>query len=635
MKARRISYGLCTALVLYVAFRALILLTNFEEVVMPMFELFPMGTMAEAKLRGVHYPMRFYYDNAAGQLVMGHAAIPMYWLFGSSYFVLKLLPALLGVVTLVFLWMLLDRHFSRLAANIGALLFVFAPSTIVRYSVVCSGNHFENLLFTTIFLWAFYRHHGVARTRWSLFLAWYSAGFALFVFLGALIPVGICAGMHVGLRGLKRTLMDAPIALSGFVLGLMPLIAINAATSGRGLGFLSAKFAEEGGRKTEQTTIERTGDFLGQGLVESGMFETQFGIDGATWSIVFIAVFALAYVVSLPSTLTGISRLIGGTFSGGTTRSDADAAFERVKLVPFVLYLPLAAVAFGIADFRLRGYQHPMLAGGYRYYLPTLLFALVLIAVWTARWWHGRGALRVGSVVLGGSALASGATSLALVDWSFSNVGSGLHYDGYNFAHMSRNLVTSRNAVPRDEMIWRIQTWPKEVQALVVRGLGQNLTFEALFKADPFRKPDWTLDLDLVMRDFPPEWRPIMANGAGVAVRFMLQGRAQVGRLPEFLRHVRAQDEALVEQAVAGSACPTVNLPMGREVFDTFSENLSLLTMDTPHMDAFARGHGSFCGRVEARGIAHEVRFVREFRTRFDSPPFGAGWQSGAGGTQH
>jgi hypothetical protein len=120
-----------------------------------------------------------------------------------------------------------------------------------------------------------------------------------------------------------------------------------------------------------------------------------------------------------------------------------------------------------------------------------------------------------------------------------------------------------------------------------------------------------------------------MADGAGAAVRNMLQLNADVGRVPEFLRHLRAADAALVEHAVAGSTCPTVNLPIGREAFDVFHENLSLLTMDTPHLDAFARGHGRYCGRLKARGLPREVGFVEEFRTRFDSPAFEAGWREG------
>ena len=79
------AVGLWTAVALYVILRALVLLTAFEDVVMAMFEQYPMGTMAKLALEGVDFPVRYYYDNAAGQLVMGHLAIPFYALFGDSY----------------------------------------------------------------------------------------------------------------------------------------------------------------------------------------------------------------------------------------------------------------------------------------------------------------------------------------------------------------------------------------------------------------------------------------------------------------------------------------------------------------------------------------------------------------------
>ena len=109
---KRIPLALVSALLLYCVVRLGILVTNFDGVASPPFELYPMGTMAELALRGVEFPIRYYYDNAAGQLVFGHVAIPFYALFGSTYFTLKLVPFTLGLGALVVLWWLLDRSSS-------------------------------------------------------------------------------------------------------------------------------------------------------------------------------------------------------------------------------------------------------------------------------------------------------------------------------------------------------------------------------------------------------------------------------------------------------------------------------------------------------------------------------------------
>lgn len=626
---KRVPIGLWAAALVYVVFRLLVLLTSFEDVVMAMFEQYPMGTMAKLALDGVDFPVRFYYDNAAGQLVMGHLAIPFYALFGSSYFVLKCIPALLGLATLFLLWDLLDKHFSRVAANVGAFLFAIAPSTLVRYSVVCSGNHFENLFFTTLFLWLFYRHHGITRTRRSLFQASFGAGLALFVFLGAIIPVGICAGMHAGLRGLRRTLSDAPVAIAGFFLGILPLILVNMVTSGRGLGFLSAKFQEGAGAPRQGTIGERVQDFLGAGLVESGMFETTFGITTTTLGFVFVGVFAIAYLASLPGCIQAIGRLLVGAFGRGAAPEGASGLFEDVKLVPFVLYVPLAAVAFGIANFRLRGYQAPMVAGGYRYYLPTLLFALVLIAVWTARGWERRGAWRVASVSLGGVALACCATSFQLIDWTFSRYGAGLRYEGYNYAQIGRGLASRRNGLTRAEIVAQIREWPDEVRWRVVRSLGFNFGLEEYKRSLVGTTGDGVVEIENVLAEFPLEWHRELAFGLGTHLRWQLNNAGQPGKLPELLRKVEPASGPFYDEVVAGSAQAVLVLPIGRESFDWFSQDVQLLEMDLPNKPAFRRGLGIYCGRLRQRGNESEVAFVEEYAARTQDPDFQAGFTRG------
>src|SRR6187402_113923 len=119
----RIPSGLVLAVVAYVVLRALIVATSFESISLPMYELYPMGTMAELTLRGIDFPLRYFYDNAAGQILMGFLTVPVFALGGPSYLALKVLPALLGLATLFVVWALVDRHFSRRAATFAALLY--------------------------------------------------------------------------------------------------------------------------------------------------------------------------------------------------------------------------------------------------------------------------------------------------------------------------------------------------------------------------------------------------------------------------------------------------------------------------------------------------------------------------------
>ena len=83
-RPRRIAWDLLAALFAYVLLRGLVLHTNFDSVTLWMYEPYPMGTLAEFLLRGVDFPLRFYYDNAAGQILSGFLTLPFFALFGPS-----------------------------------------------------------------------------------------------------------------------------------------------------------------------------------------------------------------------------------------------------------------------------------------------------------------------------------------------------------------------------------------------------------------------------------------------------------------------------------------------------------------------------------------------------------------------
>ena len=243
-KRRRFPLGLWLAVAAYFVTRGLVLHTSFDEVGLWMYEVFPMGTLAELAIRGIHVPPYFFYDNAAGQVLAGYLAVPAFLLLGPSYLALKIVPLLMGFGALLCVHALLRDAFGRTAGLLGAWLFVFAPTTLFKYSMVCSGNHFENVFFTSVVLYLFYRLHRGEITLPRLFLLALSAGFSIFVFLGAVIPVGILAGLHLGIRGPRRCLRDLAGLIPGFLLGLAPLLVLNAWTGGRGAFFLAAKFGE-------------------------------------------------------------------------------------------------------------------------------------------------------------------------------------------------------------------------------------------------------------------------------------------------------------------------------------------------------------------------------------------------------
>lgn len=390
-----------------------ILDTAFDEVGLWMYELYPMGTMAELARRGVEIPLSFYYDNAAGQILSGLLTIPVFELLGPSYFALKVLPFLMGAGLLAVVHTLLHGWFGRIPALLGAALFVLPPTLVLKYSITCSGNHFENLFFSMLTVAAFFHAHRAGISRGRLYLAGLAAGFALFVFLGALLTIAILALLHLGMRGWRASLRDAlPLGLGGLT-GLAPLIALNISTGGRGLGFLGAKFAAEDAPSPIDTAkwSVRAEHYLVEKLPQAPNMPGFWDLDGAFWNHWVTAVTLLAYAICLVVALPGLLRLVRSLL-GSDQRPDARDSL----LLLVVLYLPVSTLAFAVSNFRIGGYSGILGYGGYRYYLPWFSYMLLACGIllgcaWLTRRWQWR----VPALLLVVAALLPGFANTSLV----------------------------------------------------------------------------------------------------------------------------------------------------------------------------------------------------------------------------
>lgn len=635
--------ALASAIALYLALRLAILLTNFDGVASPPFELYPMGTMAELFLRGVEFPVRYYYDNAAGQLVFGHAAIPFYALLGSTYFALKAMTLTLGLGALVLLWLLLDRHHSRRAAIVGAHLWALSPPLLTRYSITCSGNHFENLFFLLLSTLLFFELHRSGATFLRLAAAGFGAALSIFVFMGALIPVGILACLHLGLRGWRASLRDLPGLSAGFAIGIAPLFAINFATSGRILGFFATRFnAAEGGQPAnlpQEPFLERLAFYVDR-APHAAQVQPSW-LDPQPAGLVVALVVMVLWAWGAWDSFRELPRLVLGAFRARPAREPwCSKWFQRCQLLPWTLYLPLFVVAFGISNFKLGDFAGTQEVSGYRYFLPTATMAIVLASVLFDRAWTKGGLARLAACAPVGVLLAAGSTSLAWVDASGAEYGNGLRYEGYNFAQMARGFVSGRNAVPREEIEAYLRSYPPEVRTPVLRGLGFNYGLMAARDARKAQGPEWKLDLDAICSPWPSEWRGELAHAAGTSLRWSLRMAGGAGGLDRELRRLQAADPELVRRARAGGATTSAGPLIGPDARATLAENADLLRMPLEGAVDFARGAGFFAGKLHERGVAREVELAKaqrdalraaaiqpEARSRFEA--FEAGWAAG------
>jgi hypothetical protein len=274
-----------------------------------------------------------------------------------------------------------------------------------------------------------------------------------------------------------------------------------------------------------------------------------------------------------------------------------------------VLYVPLAALAFGVSNFRLGGHAAPVEVAGYRYYLPLLLGALVLIAVACDRLFARGGRAHAAGCALLAAAAIPCASSLAIPDWTFAQAGAGARLDGYNLAQLARALVSARNAVPPAEVVAFVEGLPPDVRPRVVGALGFNLGVAALEARERERAPP---DLDAHPAAWPPHWSTELARGLGHALRFRarLRGAPPDAAFDE-LRRATGGDAAARAAAEEGLARPGVALPWPWETARILDEDVRFLARHGAEAPHFARGVRAMCRALVERGIASDLAPAR------------------------
>lgn len=132
--------------------------------------LFPLeeyyrGVLGRELLQGLSMPYWAYRpDNyCGGSLVMGILAAGFFKLFGSSAFVLKLIPVLISLGALLIWFGILYREFSRKCAWYFSLFFIFSPAVFQCYSLVPLGDHYETIFISALAVWIFLKVIGKNR----------------------------------------------------------------------------------------------------------------------------------------------------------------------------------------------------------------------------------------------------------------------------------------------------------------------------------------------------------------------------------------------------------------------------------------------------------------------------------------
>ena len=613
VRASRVGPALLlAACALYLGFRALVLARAFDAVALPTYELHNMGNLARLLSLGVaHVPLWMHFDNAGGQQLTALLAAPLYALFGDGYVVLKLVPLLLGLGALLLLWHILRREFGLLAAAVGAALFVLGPPTLVKYSLLASGNHFEGVIFMLALYALAAGGHRSGWTRRRLVLTGVVAGFAVFVYPGSVVPVGVFALLHLLVRGARRALRDLPLAGLGVLLGLLPLIVVNVASGGRTLRFAGRNLAA-----TSEPLLERfahnAGRILGELLPRAGCFEPLGSLRGDVAESLYLLGFVSAWLLLAAPTLAGLRHL--------RQAPDDASRWRLLRAAPLLLFLPVLVLLVACGRWDFDAYAPPLQVGQFRYFVPHFTFAAMLAGAAVQRLSAGGRAGRIAAAALAAGLLATVAWTLPIASPWPSGSDAARLYEGHHFLYYGRILVARSPRDPDTQALvpdmQEIEDWLRDVPARHAldtwTGVAYTITMSRVpvGGADARRVAD-AVDLPALLAGREPAVRIALARGVGSSLRALARGDARAKETLLRVLHRLEEDRAPLAGWVAEGLCLEYEYPLSRDVGEHLMGTLAVLELPAPRWSAAVRhGFGAQLGRLLARGIAPDVRVV-------------------------
>jgi len=609
-------HPLTLVVAVYVVLRCLILLTDFDRHAIPVYELAPAGIVAELASDGWRgAPLTAYYDNCGGHLIVGLLTAPVYALFGSSYLALKVVPLLLGVIDLVLVWDLARRLFGRRAAWVSSLAFTLGPQTLLIYSVLAKGNHFEGLTLQLFTAWLWVRGFQSEGPRHWWLAAAFTAGFSIFFYFGSLLWVLLLVVTHVLVRGPRRAVADVALGLVPFALGLAPVVWMELKTGRPSRLFWTYL--------REFRPLERMELVLTDVLPRSAGFAGIEGLPGEVADRVFLLMFVFVWGAMALVVLRGEPGDEGGARQG----------LGRYALIPFLGHLPLFLLAFVLTTPRFDSYPGAIAVGEFRYLVPHFAFSCVLLGAF-AEWTRREG--RPWGLPLSLVPIALGAVfAVPRINWSWVHFGEGARYSGYDYADVARVILRHSH---RDEGSRRLYWHAPEIQAelasfesaqqeRIAVGLGREMTRAQAFERGLAARGG--LDVERILRPLPEDLRDEACRGIGAAIVEFAVFRDSMTEVlreldstaPELARHVVEGMTSEVDGALTSTTSRSIY--RSRDLSPRLPSNL---------VGSWLRGQGIYCGELLARGMPKDVGNIRVLVGRLrpeELEPFWAGAEEG------
>lgn len=191
------------------------------------------GTAAKAMLDGIdvaHHRLAYHYYEGGG-FAISHLRALAFLVFGENLLALRACGLLTCALVFLALWRLVDHHFGRRAARCAALLFLFGPACLQRYSLLSLGIHFEAMAFGLFVLdeglrLAFEREREASARR--LAVLGLVSGFGLFFSYQNALAIGWSGLLILLFRPRVLFSRAGAASVGGLAVGLTPLLVMAA-----------------------------------------------------------------------------------------------------------------------------------------------------------------------------------------------------------------------------------------------------------------------------------------------------------------------------------------------------------------------------------------------------------------------
>ena len=355
----------------------------------------------------IHYP---------GSLFSGIITVPFFLLFGESGVSLKLVGLFMSLLTLIVVYLFLDKFFNRKAAVFFALLFIFSMPSYTIHHIISLGDHQFPLLFDAIIMFIFYNiffdnkkdiKHFLLLGFMCGFVAWFSFQSLVMIFTCLLFWFIFDKKFF-----LKKYFL---IFFIGLLLGYSPGIYYNLTNNFQGI--FNPKMEQGLGSidLNSNLIMKAGGRFLyitSQHIPHSFGFIDFYFLNGKFISYLYYFIFLFAFFVLFWRCRKSIFKLITGIIP----LKRKNISPNKIKKEVFILaYLIIFLLIYSFSNFEIENKPYYMLA--------LYPFILIILSLFIAKLWNKKLLRLLSSIIIIILLLIGLTGNIGLI--SFNNLSKG------------------------------------------------------------------------------------------------------------------------------------------------------------------------------------------------------------------